>query len=254
MSAPLTVGFLGTGHIAAPMARLIARQGHRVTVSARNAETSSALAASGLGIEVAENQGVLDACDVVFICLRPAVWEAAVAPLQWRADHQVISVMAGVSLAQIAKACAPVTHVSATLPLEFLETGGCPLPVTGPDEPLRGLLGRVNPVLPLKDEADLQAYFAASALMSGVLGVMQSGAEWLGAQVDNPDAAEVYVANLISGYLGALTKDKAGELSAHKDALASPNTLNRQMVEGLTRAGTFEALPRVLGQIKASMD
>lgn len=253
MSEPLNVGFLGTGHIAAPMARLIARQGHRVTVSERNAETAADLAAADLGIVVANNQSVLEASSVVFICLRPGVWADVVAPLHWRPNHWVISVMAGVSLAEIARVCAPVTHVSATLPLEFLETGGCPLPVAGPDEPLRTLLGGSNPILPLEDEAELQAYFAASALMSGVLGVMQSGAEWLGAQTDNRDAAEVYVANLISGYLGALTKEKAGELQAHKEALASPNTLNRQMVEGLESAGTFEALPGVLSKIKASM-
>jgi len=253
MSHPLKVGFLGTGHIAAPMARLIARQGHSVTVSERSQATSSALAASGLGIVAANNPSVLEASDVVFLCLRPGVWADVVAPLKWRADHRVISVMAGVSLAQIAQLCAPVTRVSATLPLEFLETGGCPLPVAGPDEPLRTLLGNINPIIPLDDEAELQAYFAASALMSGVLGVMQAGAEWLGDQTKNKDAGEVYVANLISGYLGALDKSKAGELEAHKNALASPNTLNRQMVEGLDAAGTFKALPEVLGKIKASM-
>jgi pyrroline-5-carboxylate reductase len=253
MTQPLKVGFLGTGHIAAPMARLIARQGHTVTVSERSQETSSALAAAGLGIAVANNQSVLEACDVVFLCLRPGVWADVAAPLNWRANHRIISVMAGVSLAQIMQVCAPVTHVSATLPLEFLETGGCPLPVAGPDEPLRTLLGTINPIIPLDDEAQLQSYFAASALMSGVLGVMQSGAEWLGEATHNKGAGEVYVANLISGYLGALAKDEAGELEAHKNALASPNTLNRQMVEGLAEAGTFKALPEILGKIKASM-
>ena len=73
MTTPQPVGFLGTGHIAAPMARLVARAGHRVTVSQRNHETARALAKSGLGIGVADNQGVLDSSDIIFICLRPAL-------------------------------------------------------------------------------------------------------------------------------------------------------------------------------------
>ena len=68
------VGFLGTGHIAAPMARALARAGHEVTVSRRSDSVSADLAASGLGINVAENAGVLEASEIVFLCLRPAVW------------------------------------------------------------------------------------------------------------------------------------------------------------------------------------
>ena len=254
MTTPQTVGFLGTGHIAAPMARLIARAGHRVTVSQRNHETAQALVNSGLGIGAADNQGVLDSSDVVFICLRPAVWSKVARDLNWRSDQKIVSVMAGVSLTEISAACAPAPHVSATLPLGFLETGGCPLPVAGPVEPLVSLLGHVNPIIPLAAETELQSYFAASALISGVLGVMQAGAEWLGKSTENPDAGEIYVSNLISGYLGALQKTEAGELEAHKWSLATPNTLNLQMVEALEESGLFGDLPEILSRISASMD
>jgi pyrroline-5-carboxylate reductase len=254
MTMPQTVGFLGTGHIAAPMVRLIARSGHRVSVSQRNHEIAQALVNSGLGIEVSDNQGVLDNSDTIFICLRPTVWSEVAHDLNWHSDHKIVSVMAGISLTEIAMACAPATHVSATLPLGFLETGGCPLPVAGPVEPLASLLGHINPIIPLAAEAELQSYFAASALISGVLGLMQSGAEWLGKTTDNPDAGEIYVSNLISGYLGALEKAKAGELEAHKWSLATPNTLNLQMVEALEERGLFDNLPEILSKISASME
>ncbi len=254
MTTPQTVGFLGTGHIAAPMARLVARAGHRVTVSQRNHETARALAKSGLGIGVADNQGVLDSSDVVFICLRPAVWSDVAPDLNWRSGHKIVSVMAVVSFTEIASTCAPVSHVSATLPLGFLEVGGCPLPVAGPVEPLASLLGHINPIIPLAAETELQSYFAASALISGVVGLMQSGAEWLGKATDNPDAGEMYVSNLISGYLGALEKTKAGELEAHKWSLATPNTLNLQMVEALEERGLFDDLPEILSKISAFME
>ena len=67
---PQNVGFIGTGHIAAPMARNLARKGHKVVVSERNSEVSDALIAARLGITKGGNQAVIDASDVVFLCLR----------------------------------------------------------------------------------------------------------------------------------------------------------------------------------------
>ena len=67
------VGFIGTGHIAAPMARALARDGHQVFVSDRNAEIAAALVAGDPQIRAMANQAVLDRAEIVFLCLRPHV-------------------------------------------------------------------------------------------------------------------------------------------------------------------------------------
>lgn len=247
------IGFIGTGHIAAPMARALARDGHAVTVSERGREVSSALAAAGLGIVVADNQGVVDASDIVFLSLRPATWEQAVAGLNWRADQHIVSVMAGVPLARIAEQCAPVPDLSVTIPLGFVEHGGCPLPVAGNPEVLQSLFGAANAVLPLADEAQLNDHFAASAMISGVLAFMETGAGWLAGRTGDSEAAERYVAHLIAGFLRDMEKNAAGDMGRAKWALATPGTLNRQMVDGLAEARAFAALPDLLARISASM-
>ena len=66
------IGFIGTGHIAAPMVRFLAERGHEITVSERNAETAQALRACH-GVSIATNQDVLDRSDIVFLCVRPHV-------------------------------------------------------------------------------------------------------------------------------------------------------------------------------------
>lgn len=249
-----TVGFIGTGAIAAPMIRALARDGHTVTISERSRAVSSALAKADPRIAVADNQGVVDASEIVLLCLRPAVWREAVEGLQWRNGQSIVSVMAGVTLAEIASACAPVTRVSATIPYEFIEHGNCPLPVIGDPETVEALFGASNPVLPQPDEAALRHYFAASALVSGALGFLEAGADWLAGQTGDADAAEVYVANLISGVLNAMPKDRAGRLATAKAELATPNTLNLQMVEGLAANRAFEGLPTLLDSISRSME
>jgi pyrroline-5-carboxylate reductase len=253
-SAVTRVGFLGTGHIAAPMARALARKGHSVTVSERNADTAAALVAAGLGINAAPNQAVIDASDVVFLCLRPAVWADGLQGLTWRADQQIVSVMAGVPLAQIAAICAPVTDLSVTIPIGFIEFGGCPLPVAGDPAALTRLFGSDNPILHQTSEAALNDHFAASALLSGVLDFMETGAGWLAGRTGDARQAEIYVSNLVTGFLRDMPKAKAGDMATAKGALASPGTLNLQMVEGLQAAGSLDALPDILSKIAASME
>jgi pyrroline-5-carboxylate reductase len=248
------VGFIGTGHIAAPMARALARKGHAVTVSERGADTAATLVAADLGITAAPNQAVIDASEIVFICLRPAVWADALHGLTWRADQQIVSVMAGVPLAEIARTCAPVTDVSVTIPIGFIEFGGCPLPVAGDPAALEILFADDNPILPQSCEAALNDHFAASALLSGALAFMEAGAAWLAAQTGDRDQAEIYVSNLVSGFLRDVPKARAGDMAAAKWALASPGTLNLQMVEGLQDAQSFRALPDILSNISASME
>jgi len=247
------IGFIGTGHIAAPMARCLARAGHRVTVSERNSDTAATLVSAGLGITIAPNQSVLDTSDVVFLCLRPQVWRDIVPDLTWRADHAIVSVMAGVSLGNLAAVCAPVTNISVTIPYGFIENGGCPLPVAGDPTVLRNLFGAANPILPQGDESTLVDYFAASSLASGVLQMLEESSKWLAQRTGDSDAAEVYVANLISGVLRELPKDRAGGLEAERRALATPGTLNLQMFEGLRRDGAFDGLPDLLDRIAESM-
>ncbi|SNR37964.1 NAD(P)-binding domain-containing protein [Puniceibacterium sediminis] len=247
------IGFVGTGHIAAPMARALARGGHRVTVSERSATTAAELAAAGLGITVATNADVVADSDIVFLCLRPAVWADVIPSLPWRAGHQVISVMAGVPLADLAKGCAPASDLAVTIPYGLIENGGCPLPVAGNPSALTALFGAANPILPQKDEAALTDHFAASTMTTAALGLLETASHWLAGQTGDRDQAEVYVSNLVAGFLHNLDRDRAGRLSEARDALASPNTLNLQMVNGLDKAGAFDALPDILDSISASM-
>lgn len=248
------IGFLGTGAIAAPMARALARDGHRITVSQRNAETATALAAAFAGISVAPNQRVLDRSEVIFLCLRPAVWREILTPLAFRPDHRIISVMATVPLNQIAAATGPTASLAATIPYAVIEHGGCPLPVAGDPEPLAALFGASNPILPQADEAALNAHFAASTLVTAALALLDTGAAWLAEQTGNATGAETYATALPAAVLASLQPQAPGRIAEEISSLATPNTLNLQMLEGLRAGGSFDALPDILTRIARSMD
>lgn len=241
------VGFIGTGHIAAPMARHLAGKGHDIAVTRRNARVSAALAASH-GVTVAEPQSVIDRSEIVFLCLRPHLAETALAPLRFRADHRIVSVMAGVSRATLDRLCAPASGLVQTIPLGFLETGGCPLAACGDHATLSDLFAPENPVVPVADEAALNAHFAICAMVPGLLDLMATGADWLGHRTGDAAAAQFFTTQLMAGFLAA-TETSPGALARARDALATDGTISLQMTETLRAGGAHAALRGALDAI-----
>ena len=251
------IGFIGTGHIAAPMARALARDGHQVIVSGRNAEVAAALAADFANITMADNQAVVDGADIVFLCLRPPVAPAVLSELEFRADHQVVSVMSGVSMDALQGLCAPATDICMSIPLGYLEAGGCPLAVFPHGDVLSPLFGAANPIIPVASEAALNQHFAICAFVPGVLDLMATAAGWLGDKTGDQDAAAHYTAQIVAGFLAAMPREKAGRLEYERDALATEGTLSLQMVSGLrTRADgdAHDALIAALDGIKERLE
>jgi len=247
------IGFIGTGHIAAPMARALARDGHDVVVSERSETIAAELSAAFKTISVAPNQGVVDACDTVFLCLRPHLAESAIAELRFRPGQRIVSVMAGVSAADLARWCAPATDINIMIPLGFLEQGGCPLAVYPTGATVEPLFGAKNPVVAVASEAALNSHFAICALVPGMLAMLETGADWLAAKGGDPDDAALYTTQLVAGFLNAMGKE-AGCLKSEKKALATPGTLSRMMVDGLDDGGATRALTSALDAIDARLN
>ncbi|QEW21682.1 pyrroline-5-carboxylate reductase [Marinibacterium anthonyi] len=247
------IGFIGTGHIAAPMARFLAAKGHQVHVTARSQQMSAALAADH-GAIIAPPQEIVDACDIVFACLRPALAKDVLAPLTFRADQAVVSVMAGVAADTLARLCAPVTRFVQTIPLGVLEHGGCPLAAYGDDALLAGLFAPENPVVKVTSEAALNAHFAICAMVPGMLDLALTGADWLARHSGDRDAAGFYTAQLVSGFLASIDKRSPHAMAAERDALATPNTLSLKMVETLRASGGHDALLDGLAAVGDMLD
>ncbi len=247
------IGFIGTGHIAAPMVRFLAAKGHDVTVSERNAETAAALA-KGVGIRVAPNQQVLDESDIVFLCVRPGVAEKVLEPLVFRAGQQVISAMASVSLAQLKSLCAPAIDIIRTMPVGFLEVGGCPLPAYPDGDLLDALFEPENPVITLPDEAAFNYHSAIATFISGMLDMMSTSAGWLARKTGDALTAEFYTTQLLSGFLNAMPKNNAGQIDRELNALATPGSLSLQMKTDLRSAGIHTHLRAALDRIEAKLE
>ncbi|MDF1715702.1 MAG: NAD(P)-binding domain-containing protein [Antarcticimicrobium sp.] len=245
------IGFIGTGHIAAPMARFLARTGHDIIVSERNAEVAAALAET-CGATVAPNQAVLDRAEVVFLCLRPQIAKAVLSGLTFQSGQRIVSVMAGISLADLGRLCAPARDITLTIPLGFLEQGGCPLPACPDGDLLERLFAPENPVIAVPDEHAFTLHFAICAMVPGLLDLIATGADWLAAETGDPEMAEFYTSQLVSGFLATIGR-APGTLAQERDALATEGSISLRMTRALQSGGAHDALRAALDGIGADL-
>lgn len=238
----MNVGFIGTGEIAAAMVHGLEGKGHSIFLSERNRDVAADLSAEVAGVSIHSNQDVLDKSDVVFLCLMADVARDVLPTLTFREDHRIVSAMVDVDLAALGELCAPATEIAITIPMPFIASGGCPLPVFPESAALRELFGEDNNIIPLTEEAAMNPHFAASALSSAVFSMLDAGADWLSAHTGDARAAEAYVAGLFAGYFRHLPTDGDGRFGEVVASLSSTGGLNATLREHLKREGAYDAL------------
>lgn len=238
-----SVGFLGAGRIAEPMVRSLARRFPElpVFISRRSNDVSARLSALPT-VSVEDNQGVLDGSEVVFLCLLADAARRELPRLRFRADQVVISVMADISLAEVSALIAPARNPVMTIPLPFIGSGGCPLPVHPGSPALAALFGDENEVIEVARESAMGPHFAATAILSHTMQQLDVVANWLAGFTGSAADAERYVATLVGGYLGALEKDGAGRLREAVEDLSTEGGLNNQLRGHIADTGFYDHL------------
>lgn len=197
----MRIGIIGTGTIASAVVRGIARDGHQITVSERSTRHSAALALEFANILVADNQTVIDQSDVVFLGLMGGSAEGILSDLTFRKDQRVVSFMAGLSLANVAKMVAPALASAIMLPFPTIAVGGSAILMLGDKGLVSEIFGATNHVFALKDDAELDAYLCAQAVLSPISRLVSDTANWLGERVENRVAGEEFLRVLVSSSL-----------------------------------------------------
>ena len=251
----LRIGFLGTGRIAEPMVRSLVRRFPDASVCvSRRSESVSAELATLPGVIVADNQAVIDHGDTVILCLLARVARVELPKLKFRGDQQVISVMADISLTELASLVAPSLDPAVTVPLPFIDRGGCPLPVHPSSDRLEALFGDENPVIEIAEESAMGPHFAATAILSHTMKQLDVVAHWLARYTGSGQNAERYVASLVAGYLGALDKDGNGRLREAMEDLSTEGGLNNQLRGHIANSGFYDSLVTGLDQLARRLE
>ena len=162
------IGIIGVGHLADYTVRGLRQGGwpHPIALSPRGQAVGERLAAECQCTVMVDNQAVVDASDVVVLAPRPPQAIEALESVTLRADQVVLSVVAGVSIAEIRSIVGDAVKVVRALPVTSAEVGASPNAFYPPDEKVAEILDACGHAIPLTSEAD----FDAAGVMSCVYG------------------------------------------------------------------------------------
>ena len=240
----MRIGFIGTGTIARAMVTGIANDGHTITVSNRGAAHAAHLANTFDAVTIAPNQTVLDQSDVIFLGLMAETAPDVLKTLRFRADHRVISVMAGATLDALAPHVAPATLDAIMIPFPNIAHGGSPILVRGDTALVNALFGARNTLFDLQTDAELRAYLSAQAVLSPAVKMISDAAHWLGDQTQDATKAEEFLRTLIAS---SLRTTPCATLLA---ALDTPGGYNQRLRDHMTKRGQTTALIDGLNALK----
>ena len=149
------VGFIGVGQLARYTIRGWRRGGYAdpIRLGPRNAQIAAELERDSHCTVLKSNQAVVDDSDILFLATRPEHCDGALRELKFNPGQVLVSVAAGVPLAQLRAALGPDDiEILRAMPVSSAEAGYSPT-LLYPDHPVvRELFDRCGRALPVDDE------------------------------------------------------------------------------------------------------
>jgi pyrroline-5-carboxylate reductase len=247
-------GIIGVGAIATAIVDGLCAEGDvpAICLSPRNATRAAALAERHSSVRIcADNQAVLAQASIVLLCVRPQDAAQVLGGLAFRADQTIISVMAGLSIAQLAPMVAPATDICRTIPLIAVAVRKGITPVYPQNPTAKAIFDRLGGALELADEASFDALSAASGTVAAYFSYLGAISDWVAAQGIPAAAADRYVASIFAGLGDSLN---SGERLSHlaRDH-ATPGGINEMFNAHLRESGLIDdvttGLDRVLDRL-----
>ena len=239
-----TYGVLGVGSIAAAIVTRLCDGVTNPPDACSPPGTPSARPARGTPPTVrvaADNQEVVDAGDVVIVCLLPVHANDVLPGLGFRPEQAVISAIAGLHLAQLAELVAPATDLARSIPLPAVATRGSVTPVHPATEAAATVFDRLGGTMEIADEVAYESVAAASATVAAYFRYLATIADWLSGHGIPTAEAQRYVAATFAALSTELDSPEV-DFVALTRAHMTPGGLNEQFARDVGAAGTYDAV------------
>lgn len=249
-----TYGILGVGSIATSIVTGLCGEvadPPSVWLSPRNAVRAAHLAQRFPTVRVAaDNQDVIDASDVVLLCLLPEHAEEVLRALEFREEQSVVSAMAGVSVARLKPLLSPATDIARSVPVPSVAARASTTPVHPATLAAVELYDVLGGTMPIADEVTYESLSVASATVAAHFDYLRAVAGWLEERGLPPSQARRYVADhfaALAPELASANVDFAALASAH----STRGGLNEQFARHMQSVGTQDAVQAGLDALLA---
>lgn len=219
----MRIGVLGCGTIARAAVEGIVSDGHEITVSERNAHHAAFLDKTYGNVSVADNQGVVDACDVLLLGLMADTAKEVLPALTFREDQRAITFMAGATLEEASAMVRPARATAIMMPFPAIAQGGTPILMYGDRDLVTEIFGSRNTIFPVRDVEEMAAYLCAQAVLSPVARMVGDASSWLGERVWDIEQGERFLRLLVASNLSST------ECAPLIEALNTPGGYNQKL-------------------------
>lgn len=249
----MRLGFIGTGALTSAIVtglKSVNDGNESILVSPRNAGNAKRLAENFPDVAVAaDNQAVLDGTDVVMLAVRPQDAAEVLASLRFRPDHHVISLMATITLDEVAQLVAPATEISKALPMPMVAQRVAPTIICPPDPVSEGIFGRLGKAIVVDNEDAFNALSVVTATFATYFSYLEMLSDWVAEQGVPETQAREYVAGIYQALTLAAQADPANGFSELAQDYKTAGGINEQMVTELAAKGLFGVIAESLENV-----
>ena len=231
----MKIGFLGTGTIATAVVHALAPLGHLITVSERSEANAAMLSAAYENVAVASNADVTAAADVLFLGLMPDIAREVLPALTFREGQRVISFIADLPLSEVQSLIGPATAESLVLPFPAIAQTRSPL-IAFPQSALVSDIFAAHDVFNMKTEAEFRAMLSAQAVLSPVVQMLLTAADWAADKGAEATKAQDFLRSLIAANLSA------SPLAPLLQSLSTEGGYNARLHAHMDKADSFTDL------------
>ncbi len=237
-----TIGIVGVGHLTAHMVPglLRADPAPNIVLSPRGREHVAQLERA-YDVEIAaSNEEVVDRCATVLLGVRPFQALQAVEGLPWRSDHTLVSLCAGVTIADLSSHLNGASVVRA-MPVIAAKFGHSPTCIHPAHAATESLLASCGPVIAVEREIDVDNATINACYSSWMVALVDTVRGWNeAAGFDAPTARRLAV--LMTRAVAETCEGRDDvTLAELTDELAIPNSVTGDGLEKLRDAGALSA-------------
>lgn len=249
----MKLGFVGTGALTSAIVtglRSLPDVDVPVVLSPRNAVIAADLAGRFADVHVAaDNQAVLDACDTVMLAVRPQVAQEVLSGLTFRADHEIVSLIATVSAGEIAALVAPATRVTKALPMPMIALRQGATILYPPNPGIAAFFGRLGGVIEAGDVTEFDALSVVTATFATYFRNLETIHAWLAGQGVDAGKGRDYVVAIYKALANAPDTMPHADFAELSRDYATRGGINEQVVRDLEARGVYEAFAQSLDAV-----
>ena len=251
------LGFIGTGNISSALIEGLCTSTQppaSIVVSPRNAENASRLAQRFSQVKVAaNNQEVIDRCDVVFLALLAQAAPSVLSELKFRHEQTIITLMASIPVSETLGLVQPANTIVRVIPLPPVAQQLGPILLYPENTQAVALFEKLGQPLAVSTEREFNLLTTVTALIGPFYALIDETSQWaVRAGVEQKVAAN-YTAAMFH-CLSVLALESAdGKFSDLVTEASSPGGLNEQALSVVRAHGGYDAFKEALDVIARRM-